>query len=47
VIPRTLEKWGKRGALQSARTALTADGLLFLSPFLLDCFEEIERLGRC
>jgi oxygen-independent coproporphyrinogen-3 oxidase len=42
-LPRTLEKWRARGALQSGKTALTEDGLLFLSPFLLDCFEELDK----
>jgi oxygen-independent coproporphyrinogen-3 oxidase len=43
-VPRTLEKW--RGAdprllRRDGKTALTADGLLLLNRFLLDCFEEL------
>lgn len=41
-IPRTLAKWRGRGLLQPGKSALTKTGLLFLDPFLLDVFEEIE-----
>jgi oxygen-independent coproporphyrinogen-3 oxidase len=50
-VPRTLEKWRAldlrgivtRGpALRAGKTALTAEGLLFLNRFLLDCFEELD-----
>ena len=50
-VPRTLEKWRAsdlrgivlRGpAFKAGKTALTAEGLLFLNRFLLDCFEELD-----
>jgi len=45
-IPRSLEKARKRGHLCSDRPALTREGLLFLDPFLLDCFSELGQIRR-
>jgi oxygen-independent coproporphyrinogen-3 oxidase len=42
LIPRTAERWRKRGFMDGEKTALTRDGLLLLNPFLLDVFEELE-----
>jgi oxygen-independent coproporphyrinogen-3 oxidase len=42
VIPRTIAAWRTRGLFQADRTALTRDGLLFLNPFLIDAFLELE-----
>ena len=42
VIPRTIAAWRTRGLFQADRTALTKGGLLFLNPFLLDTFLEME-----
>ncbi|MDR2484960.1 MAG: radical SAM family heme chaperone HemW [Treponema sp.] len=39
-IPHTLAVWQDRGLLQAGKPALTAQGILFLDPFLLDVFEE-------
>jgi oxygen-independent coproporphyrinogen-3 oxidase len=39
-IPRTLEKWRQR--LAGDKCALNREGLLYLDPFLLDVFEELE-----
>jgi oxygen-independent coproporphyrinogen-3 oxidase len=44
-IPRTLSRWRDRGLLQPGKIALTPEGLLFLDPFLAECFEEIEKAG--
>jgi len=41
-IPSTLASWQARGLLRKDRLALTREGLLFLDPFLLDAFEELE-----
>jgi oxygen-independent coproporphyrinogen-3 oxidase len=51
-VPRTLEKWrdprrilprpGRTLFVQPGKAALTAQGLLFLNRFLLDCFEELD-----
>jgi oxygen-independent coproporphyrinogen-3 oxidase len=47
-IPRTLETWRKkRGCdgkplVQAGGTALSTEGLLFLNPFLLDAFAELD-----
>jgi oxygen-independent coproporphyrinogen-3 oxidase len=41
-IPRTLTKWRDKGLLHPGKSALTKTGLLFLDPFLLDVFEELE-----
>lgn len=41
-IPRTLERWRKRGFLDGEKTALNRDGLLLLNLFLLEVFEELE-----
>jgi oxygen-independent coproporphyrinogen-3 oxidase len=42
VIPRTLERWRKRGLLDGEKTALNRNGLLLLNRFLLEVFEELE-----
>ncbi|MDR2071478.1 MAG: coproporphyrinogen III oxidase family protein [Treponema sp.] len=41
LIPRTVERWRKRGLLEGGKTALTPGGLLLLNPFLLEVFEEL------
>ena len=41
-IPETLGAWRSRGLLSVNRRALTKEGLLFLDPFLLDAFEELD-----
>jgi len=41
-IPETLTAWGARGLLQKNKVALTKEGLLFLHPFLLDAFAELD-----
>jgi oxygen-independent coproporphyrinogen-3 oxidase len=40
-IPGTLERWRNRGLIRPDRPALTREGLLFLDPFLAECFEEL------
>jgi oxygen-independent coproporphyrinogen-3 oxidase len=42
-VPRTLDKWRRRGMLRQDRTALTREGLLFLNAFLLDAFGELAN----
>jgi oxygen-independent coproporphyrinogen-3 oxidase len=42
-IPQTLARWRDRGLVRPDKTALTREGLLFLDPFLADCFEELEH----
>jgi oxygen-independent coproporphyrinogen-3 oxidase len=44
-IPRTLEKWNT--LLRPGETALTGEGLLFLNPFLLDAFAELDNSKTC
>jgi oxygen-independent coproporphyrinogen-3 oxidase len=41
-IPRTLKVWREKGLLAPDKTALTREGLLFLDPFLIDAFIEID-----
>jgi oxygen-independent coproporphyrinogen-3 oxidase len=43
-VPHTLEKWRafEPGLLRQDKTAMTAEGLLLLNRFLLDCFEELD-----
>jgi oxygen-independent coproporphyrinogen-3 oxidase len=41
-IPRTLGRWQERDLVRRDKTALTREGLLFLNPFLVDCFRELE-----
>jgi oxygen-independent coproporphyrinogen-3 oxidase len=41
-IPETLSRWRDRGLLRQDKTALTREGLLFLDPFLTDCFGELS-----
>jgi oxygen-independent coproporphyrinogen-3 oxidase len=43
LIPRTTDRWRKRGLLDGGKTALSPEGLLLLNPFLLEAFEELER----
>ncbi|MDR3168056.1 MAG: hypothetical protein LBT93_08935 [Treponema sp.] len=40
-IPGTLARWRGRGLLRPDKIALTREGLLFLNPFLAECFEEL------
>ena len=42
LVPKTLSAWQSRGFLQKDRIALTKEGLLFLDPFLLDSFQELD-----
>ena len=44
IIPKTLNSWD--AYLQKNRIALTNDGLLFLNPFLVDAFIEIEKTSQ-
>jgi oxygen-independent coproporphyrinogen-3 oxidase len=44
-IPGTLSRWRSRGLLRPERAALTPEGLLFLNPFLAECFEELAGKG--
>ena len=41
-IPETLGAWRSRSFLSEDKRALTKEGLLFLDPFLLDAFEELD-----
>jgi oxygen-independent coproporphyrinogen-3 oxidase len=45
-IPGTIAAWQERGLFRKDRTALTGGGLLFLNPFLLDAFQEIDAHDR-
>ena len=42
LIPKTLGAWQGRGLLRKDTAALTRDGLLFLDPFLIDAFKELD-----
>jgi len=42
-IPNTLETWRKRDLLQTDKTALNREGLLFLNAFLRNVFDELEK----
>lgn len=42
-IPGTLRRWRERGLVRRDKTALTREGLLFLDPFLVECFREMEE----
>jgi oxygen-independent coproporphyrinogen-3 oxidase len=42
LIPRTLADWRKRGLVKREKPALSREGLLFLDPFLIESFEELE-----
>jgi oxygen-independent coproporphyrinogen-3 oxidase len=44
-IPGALARWRGRGLLQPDKAALTPEGLLFLDPFLAECFGELEHRG--
>ncbi|MDR0689787.1 MAG: coproporphyrinogen III oxidase family protein [Spirochaetaceae bacterium] len=44
-IPQTLARWRDRGFLRPDKIALNREGLLFLDPFLTDCFGELEVWG--
>ncbi|MCA1949753.1 MAG: radical SAM family heme chaperone HemW [Treponema sp.] len=46
LIPETLSAWKHRDLIQENRLALTADGLLLLNSFLVDCFRELESSIR-
>jgi oxygen-independent coproporphyrinogen-3 oxidase len=41
-IPGTLRRGRERGLVRRDKPALTKGGLLFLDPFLLECFRELE-----
>lgn len=42
-IGDTLASWRERGLARAEAAALTAEGLLFLDPFVLDCATELEK----
>jgi oxygen-independent coproporphyrinogen-3 oxidase len=45
-IPRTLQKWREQGLMSPKKNGLinlTKEGLLFLDPFLIDAFNELEN----
>ncbi|MDR2631475.1 MAG: hypothetical protein LBC60_11180, partial [Spirochaetaceae bacterium] len=44
-IPETLKRWRERGLIRPERPALTREGILFLNPFLTDCFAEATIPG--
>lgn len=46
LIPETLSVWKRRDLMQDNRLALTADGLLLLNSFLVDCLRELESFIR-
>jgi oxygen-independent coproporphyrinogen-3 oxidase len=41
-IPKTIARWRERGLFRQDKIALTREGLLFLDPFLAECFGELE-----
>ena len=43
LIPRTLARWRSRSLAAADKTALTRKGLLFLNPFLIEAFEELDE----
>jgi len=48
VIPKTLGMWRGRRLLRENKCALTKEGLLFLNPFLLEAFEELDlSFSKC
>jgi oxygen-independent coproporphyrinogen-3 oxidase len=42
LIPESLDRWRRRGVIRQDKPAPTGEGLLFLNPFLLDVFAELE-----
>jgi len=42
LIPDTLRAWKGRGLAEADKTVLTKAGLLFLDPFLIDAFKELD-----
>jgi oxygen-independent coproporphyrinogen-3 oxidase len=46
LIPAALEAWRRRGLAAAEGAALTREGLLWLDPFLLDAFGELESQLR-
>jgi oxygen-independent coproporphyrinogen-3 oxidase len=40
-VPKTISAWRERGLMTPEKTALSRQGLLFLDPFLVNCFEEL------
>jgi oxygen-independent coproporphyrinogen-3 oxidase len=45
-LPQTLDTWRSRALLRRDRLALTKEGLLFLDPFLVEAFTELETLPQ-
>jgi oxygen-independent coproporphyrinogen-3 oxidase len=43
-IGRTMARWRERGLMRTGRAALNKRGLLFLDPFVLDAFGELDAL---
>jgi coproporphyrinogen III oxidase-like Fe-S oxidoreductase len=46
LIPESLARWRRRGAIRRDAPAPTLEGLLFLNPFLRDVFNELDS-KRC
>jgi oxygen-independent coproporphyrinogen-3 oxidase len=46
MVPGTLSKWRGRDLVHPKKTAMTAEGLLFLDPFLLDLFQELDSYPK-
>ena len=44
LIPKTVDTWQGRGLLRKDKMALTNEGLLFLDPFLINAFQELDGL---
>ena len=42
LIPNTVSLWRERGLLRKDKAILTKEGLLFLNPFLLEVFDELD-----
>jgi len=48
MIPKTLDAWRSCGFFNKHKLSLTKEGLLFLNPFLLDVFEELDlSFSKC
>jgi oxygen-independent coproporphyrinogen-3 oxidase len=43
LVPKTFSKWRSRGFVHPEKTAMTPEGLLFLDPFLVDLFQELDN----
>jgi oxygen-independent coproporphyrinogen-3 oxidase len=45
-IPKTLERWRKKGCIAEDKIALNSEGMLFLNAFLVEAFGEIGSGGK-